>query len=258
VNGEATGAFDGAVDAYDAIRPQYPTVLFDDLFALLPSQPRIIEVGPGTGQATRDLLAHHAAVRAVEIGPAMAARLRSNLPAETLQVCVGPFESVPLDRGWADCVFSATAYHWVTRRAQTDRPAALLVPRGTVAIVDTIQVESSDDHGFFEACQPIHERFGGGHSGPPAPTRNREDPPIRSLLVDDARYRDVAVRHYDWNQTYSAAEYRTLLLSYSGTQALTDQVRVELLDAMEAFVNDRFGGQITRPLVVTLTTARLR
>ena len=29
----------------------------------------------------------------------------------------------------------------------------------------------------------------------------------------DPRFGDVAVRRYDWDQTYSAADYRTLMLS---------------------------------------------
>jgi 16S rRNA A1518/A1519 N6-dimethyltransferase RsmA/KsgA/DIM1 with predicted DNA glycosylase/AP lyase activity len=51
--------------------------MFDALFEMLPSDPAIVEVGPGTGQATKDLLARGASVHAIEIGPAMAAKLRS-------------------------------------------------------------------------------------------------------------------------------------------------------------------------------------
>jgi hypothetical protein len=34
--------------------------------------------------------------------------------------------------------------------------------------------------------------------------------------------------------------------------------RLGLLDAIETFIHDDFGGRVTRPLVVTLTTATLR
>jgi hypothetical protein len=50
--------------------------MFVALFSLLPlSHPSVLEVGPGTGQATRDLLKHGAAVHAIEIGPATARRV---------------------------------------------------------------------------------------------------------------------------------------------------------------------------------------
>lgn len=107
--------FDRVPDIYHRIRPGYPRALFDGLFAVLPPRARVLEVGPGTGQATRDLLARGADVHAVEIGPAMAEKLREVLPAEELRITVGDFERVPSDEASFDCVFSATAYHWPER-----------------------------------------------------------------------------------------------------------------------------------------------
>jgi len=156
----------------------------------------------------------------------------------------------------ADAVFSATAYHWISREAQTDRPAVILRPGGFVAIVDMIQVESPDDAGFFAAAQPIYERYAQGHTGPPAPTRGSVDPAIRAVLDADRRFDSVSVRRYDWDQTYSAADYRKLMLSYSGTQMMEKSDRIGLLDDIESLMRSNFGGVVTRPLVVTLTTAK--
>ena len=250
-------SFNEAAEIYDQVRPSYPADLFDALFHVLRPEPEVVEVGPGTGQATKDLLARGASVHAIEIGPAMAARLRSNIPSDRLQVSVGDFETAPIASGSADAVFSATAYHWISRAAQTDRPAAILRPGGIIAIVDLIQVDSPDDGGFFAAAQPIYERYGEGHTGPPAPTREGVDPPIRAVLEADGRFDCVAVRRYDWNQTYSASDYRRLMFSYSGTQMMDEADRAGLLDDMESFIRNDFGGVITRPLVVTLTTAVL-
>jgi trans-aconitate methyltransferase len=164
-------SFNGAAEIYDEIRPSYPAAMFDALFEMLPMRPHIVEVGPGTGQATKDLLARGAFVHAIEIGPAMAAKLQSNLRSDRLQVSVGDFEKMNIPSVSADAVFSATAYHWISREARTDRPAAVLRPGAIVAVVDLIQVDSPDDAGFFAACQPIYERYGQGRTGPPAPTR---------------------------------------------------------------------------------------
>src|ERR1700733_12292991 len=148
-------SFNEAAEIYDKVRTPYPTDLFDALFQMLPSQPEIVEVGPGTGQATKDLLSRGASVLAIEIGPAMAAKLRSNLSSDRLRVEVGDFEVTEIGGGTADAVFSATAYHWISREAQVDRPAWVLRPGGLVAIIDLIQVDSSNDRGFFAAAQPI-------------------------------------------------------------------------------------------------------
>jgi SAM-dependent methyltransferase len=249
-------SFDGVAEIYDEVRPSYPASLFDDLFNLLPVEPRIVEVGPGTGQATKDLLARGASVDAIEIGPAMAAKLRSNLPSDRLGIGVGDFETMDVEPG-ADAVFSATAYHWISASSQTDRPAAILRLGGVVAIVDLVQVDSRDDLGFFASAQPIYERYGQGHTGPPAPTRDAVDPAIRARLEADGRFGSAVVRRYDWDQTYTATTYRKLMLSYSGTQMMDEPSRLGLLDDMESFIRTEFGGYVTRPLVVTLTTASL-
>jgi hypothetical protein len=46
------------------------------------------------------------------------------------------------------------------------------------------------------------------------------------------------------------------MLSYSGTQLMEPDQRQGLLDDMVAFINKQFDGQVTRPLVVAMTTAR--
>jgi hypothetical protein len=69
--------------------------------------------------------------------------------------------------------------------------------------------------GTGQAAQPIYEKFGQGHQGPEAPTRDEIDPPMRELLEGDDRFGEVGIRLWDWDQTYSASEYRKLMLSYS-------------------------------------------
>ena len=250
-------SFSQAAETYDEVRPSYPAQLFDALFQTLPPHPEILEVGPGTGKATKDLLARGATVHGIEIGPEMAAKLRANLRTNRLQVSIGDFEEFDIPAASADAVFSATAYHWISPAAQTDRPARILRPGGIIAIVDLIQVDSPSDRGFFAAAQPIYERHGEGHTGPPAPARDHVDPPMRSVLQSDARFNQVEVRRYDWDQTYTASGYRKLMLSYSGTQMMDEADRIGLLNDMEAFIQKDFDGRVTRPLVATLTTGVL-
>jgi hypothetical protein len=76
-------------------------------------------------------------------------------------------------------------------------------------------------------------------------------------LDADPRFTSVGVRRYDWDQKYSASDYRDLMLSYSGTQMMEEPERHGLLNAIEALIRSDFGGVVTRPLVATLTTAAL-
>src|SRR5215831_11424622 len=70
--------FDEVPDLYDRVRPGYPGELFADLIAITGVDERssILEVGCGTGQATRSLAALGMSVTAVERGAALAALAR--------------------------------------------------------------------------------------------------------------------------------------------------------------------------------------
>ena len=144
-------------------------------------------------------------MHAIEIGPAMAAKLRSNVTSDRLRVSVGDFEQLRIVDGAPTWSVSATAYHWIGPVARTERPATILRPGGVFAVVELVQVDSPSDGGFFAAVQPIYDRYGQGHTGPPAPTRAHVDPAIRAVMEDDGRFVQVDVRRYDWDQTYNAA-----------------------------------------------------
>src|SRR5438045_878648 len=73
--------------------------LFGALFERQPDNcmRRVIEVGPGTGQATTALLARGALVTAVEVGPQLAAHLeRTYRRQDRLTVLNAAFEDAPL------------------------------------------------------------------------------------------------------------------------------------------------------------------
>jgi len=61
--------FNAVAAEYDAVRPTYPRALFEDLAEVVggPGE-RVLEVGCGSGQATRGLLERHWSVVAVDPG----------------------------------------------------------------------------------------------------------------------------------------------------------------------------------------------
>jgi SAM-dependent methyltransferase len=249
-------SFDRVASSYDEIRPHYPAELFDILFSWLPERPKIVEVGPGTGQATRDLLAHGATVTAVELGPHLAEHLRRGIDSTDLNVVVADFEHVDLEANSFDCVFSASAYHWISAQGQRDRPAELLHVGGVLAVVELIQVQSPVDHGFFDAIQPMYEKYGEGGGREGTPEREAATARVYAPLQLDRRFTDVTMHRFDWDQTYTSDQYRKLMASYSGTQMIESARRQGLLDEIEQCANSQFGGLVTRPLVVAFVLAR--
>jgi SAM-dependent methyltransferase len=250
--------FDHDADLYDRIRPKYPAALFDELFTRLPEPADVLEVGPGTGQATGALLARKARVTAVELGLNLADRLRDNFQTIVrLKVVLSSFERVELDPHSFDAVVSATAYHWIDEPVRLTKPAQLLRPGGWLAIIDTVQVAAPTDNGFFERSQSIYDRHGNGADRPLLPSPDEATSFIMPALEQSGLFNDPALYRYRWDQTYETTSYVDLLRSFSATYQMPRAEREAFLAEVAALIDDEFDGYVTRPLVITLALAQL-
>ena len=100
---------------YHAVRPPYPErvyTLLEERCGLVPGA-RTLEIGPGTGLATRELLARGASpLVAVEPDERLAAFLGESLGA-AVDLRAARFEDAPLEPGSFDLAVCATAFHWI-------------------------------------------------------------------------------------------------------------------------------------------------
>ena len=106
--------FDEIAAEYDRHRPAYPDELIDQAcqVAGIGSGDHVLEVGCGSGQLTRALLARGLRVTAVEPGQNLIALARRNLDgAGAVEFVNAPFEDPPLPREQFQAVFSASAFH---------------------------------------------------------------------------------------------------------------------------------------------------
>src|SRR3989344_4893464 len=112
---ELKKTFDSAAELYQLARPHYPEELFNILVekaGLLPGS-HLLEIGPGTGQATKPLAERVYAITAVELGKELAAVARTELKQyPQVEIITGAFEDVELPANSFDLVYSATAFHW--------------------------------------------------------------------------------------------------------------------------------------------------
>jgi ubiquinone/menaquinone biosynthesis C-methylase UbiE len=130
--------FDEVAAEYDRRRPAYPDELVDRAcqVAGIGSGDRVLEVGCGSGQLTRGLVARGLHVTALEPGASLIALARQNLAgAGEVEFVNAQFEDAPLPRGQFRAVFSASAFHWVYPRVSWQKAADVLVPGGTLALM---------------------------------------------------------------------------------------------------------------------------
>jgi SAM-dependent methyltransferase len=250
--------FDEAPELYDRARPGYPAELLADLAALAGTGPgcRVLEVGCGTGQLSLPLAAQGCAIVALDLGPGMAALARRKLAAyPSARVVVAAFEDWPLPATPFDVVVAATSFHWLDPAVRVTKAADALCRGGALATVATHHVAGGDES-FFVEVQACYERW-----DPATPAGLRlpaaHDIPRDSAELDrSGRFGPATFRRYEWEQTYSAAAYRELLLTYSGHRALPPEARRGLLDCIAALIDSRYGGNITKRYLTELRVAR--
>jgi SAM-dependent methyltransferase len=245
-------------ELYDRMRPTYPSAIFDDVasFSQLGPGCRVLEIGCGTGQATRSLAERGYQVVALDLSESMVQVARRKLAAfASVQVVRAPFEDWPLPRDRFDAVVSATAFHWLDPAHRVQKTAEALRHGGTLALISTHHVAGGDTEFFYEV-QACYERW--DPSTPPGlRLPSQDDVHADTAELDNSGlFEPVVVHQYAWTQTYSASEYRDLLLTYSGHRALDATNRSHLLDCITNLVETRFSGRITKQYLNQLCLAR--
>lgn len=262
-NSELRRTFDTDAEGYAAFRPSYPDALFEDLVsqATLAPDASLLEIGPGTGQATKPLAARGYRITAVELGSSLAAVARRTLAAyPNVEILTGSFEDSPLPADAFDLIYSATAFHWIQEDIKFSKTHQLLKPAGRLAVIHAEHVSDEEGDRFFFASQPIYRKYTSSES-----TANQEDDfrlPRRSSLkppaLDESLFEPQEFRTFPMTVSYSAHAYRGLLSTHSSTIALPPDRREGFLREIEQLIGAQFDGSVAKHFAMTLTTARKR
>ena len=132
---------------------------FHDLVSLIEHRPkmRIVDLGCGTGELTRDLHERLGAEETLGIDNSETMLLRSGaLGSEVLRFEKGDIEKYIADRPF-DLVFSNASLHWVPdHETLFTRFASFLTPHGQVAI----QMPANDDHPSHAIAAEVAQEMG--------------------------------------------------------------------------------------------------
>lgn len=258
---ELASMFNRAAAGYDA-RPGYPTRVFDVLARPcgLGSDSRVLEIGPGTGQATVPMLDLGAAVTAVEPGAELAHLLSERCAGRTLEVIAGRFETVELPDAAFDLVVAATSFHWVDPTVGFERSAQCLRDDGWLALWWTIWGDPDRPDPFHEALVPIlsakaphlldAEAGAGAYIGDIA-ARVAE-------IGGTGMFGPVEQETIVWDGTHDPPALRAMFATFAAWIALPEPLRGEMLDDVARVAREGFDGKVTRPYRTVVYTARRR
>jgi SAM-dependent methyltransferase len=214
--------FNEFAGAYDRHRPAYPDVLVDRACELadLGAGAPVLEIGCGTGQLTRALLAQGLRVTAVEPGDRLIARARDQLQGlGEVRFVNARLEEASLPRAHFQAVFSASAIHWVDPDVSWRTAAGALVDDGTLALVSYFGLQdprsASDQRALRAGLEEI------------APELAADWPVYRDL---DATLAGAAARRGNVSEVWAWLGSYDLAREYAA--ALFDDVEVAAVPAL--------------------------
>lgn len=247
-------SFGTDAERYDRARPPYPDALVDRIVAAGPG-PDVLDVGCGTGIASRQFQAAGRTVLGVEPDARMAEFAR----ARGLDVEVATFEDWDPAGRQFDAVIAAQAWHWVDPVAGAAKAAQVLRPGGVLAIFGHV----------FEPPPEVGEPFAATLRRVAPDLPFNQQPARRPLDGYESMYRKVADQvaatgafeppqqwRFDWPHEYTRDEWLDLLPTTGGLTRLSAGARAEILDAVGAAI-DGLGGRFTMEYT-TLAIAAVR
>lgn len=245
--------FNEVPELYDRVRPTYPDELFADLVAITGMNERslVLEVGCGTGQATRSLAALGCVVTAVEPGAGMAALARQRLATfSNVKVETSAFEEWD-DRGRRfDVLVAASAWHWVDPSTGWPKAHDLLNPGGWMALIGNVVFRRSGEPEVYAETADLHERYSPGNADwghPPLEEEVRATDEGWGLVSDPGDlFGPTVVRWYPTVQWFDGRGFADLLRSMSPYRRLDSDIREPLLDAIAEHIRTRMGDRAQR------------
>jgi SAM-dependent methyltransferase len=252
--------FGSVAEAYDRIRPTYPTDLVAALAAAARLGPgsRVLEIAPGTGQLSVPLAGLDVDLTAVELDPRMAAVAGRRLaPFPRARVEVSRFEQWTPSTARTqpfDLVVCATAFHWLDPAVRLARCLDVLRPGGVLAVIGGVLLADVDADRFGARLQECITRWASGTPGHP---QEEHEIPIGAFdLGADPRAEVLPAQRFLWAREYTPDGLADLVATFSTVLALDGGQRDELLACIRAAVAAQPGGTVLRRHLADLQLAR--
>ena len=258
--------FDEVTALYDQVRPCYPDDLIADLVAVtgVDAHSSVLEVGCGTGQATRSLARLGCAMTAIEPGVDMADMARQRLAGfPNLAIENSTFEAWDHHDRRFDLIVAASSWHWIDPSVGWRRAHDVLHPGGWLALLGHVVIRRPDEPEVYAETADLHERFAPGNPDwghPPLEADVRATghgwgPPNED---SDALFGPTIVRWSPTVQHFDGAGFADLLRTQSPYRRLDTSVREPLLDAIAQRIRTDLDDHATRRYLSVLRVGQRR
>jgi SAM-dependent methyltransferase len=255
---ERSKLFAEHAEAYDQFRPSYPDAVIDEVLGPRPEGLDVLDVGCGTGIASRQMVERGAKVLGVELAPRMAEIARGH----GIDVEIAAFEGWEAAGRTFDRVASAQAWHWLDLPVATAKAASVLRPGGNLCLIWNAGCQPDD---LGDALEEVYASVvpPGGHRlfrGYAADRSHDLKTGLSSEIDAISSVSDFGApteKWFPWTRAYKRDEWVDQLVSRSDHAALEPAVRDKLFEAIGTAIDDHGGSFVMNFETVLIAATRL-
>jgi SAM-dependent methyltransferase len=233
--------FDEIANLYEAARPGYPDALIEDVVAVadLKLNDGILEVGCGTGQATKSFARQGFPILAIEPGPGLLrGAQRSLADFSKVRFLETTFEAYPASAESFRLIIAAQSWHWVSPQTRFQKAAKALSPGGSLAVFGNVPVGLPAP--LLAQFKEIYLRRTGRWGRPPE-AWYLPDGPFKGWFDESGLFGPVEHRSYPWRWEHTTSSYMDFLRTRSELRMLEPGKREEMLHEIAQAVEDHGG-----------------
>lgn len=238
VQKDGYGTFGNLSKTYNGIRPTMPDQIMDGLFSHLPQQPRILDVGCGTGIITRQLAKRGANVIGTDIDARMIEEAKQRL--DKIDYLVTPTDKLPLPDSTYDAVTAFSAFHWFANAQALAEIKRVLKNGGYLFIANRNQIGNLRKE-YLQVLQSFIEK--------PLPSAKQNYEPAALIKVEG--FMHVLEKKLPIVENLSIEQAITYVQSTSLWNLISELRKQEAKDALLKFFTDRTTeGFVQRPIEI--------
>ena len=154
--------FDTIPDQFDKFRPRYSQELFEYLigYAQIGTGKAVLEIGPGTGQATEPVLKTGCDYNAIELGEHLYEKMKEKYGSfSNFHIVNDDFITHDFGQQKFDMIYSAATIQWIPEDIAFSKTYELLKPGGVLAMMLTRSDYKTPNEELYAKIQKLYDEY---------------------------------------------------------------------------------------------------
>ncbi len=154
--------FDTIPEQFDKYRPRYSKELFEYLinYAKISPEKTVLEIGPGTGQATDPILQTGCDYHAIELGEHLYAKMQEKYNQfSNFHIVNDDFITCDFGQQRFDLIYSAATIQWIPEEIAFSKTYELLKPGGVLAMMLTRADYKTPNEDLYAKIQRLYDQY---------------------------------------------------------------------------------------------------